>query len=406
MAIATAILSAGPPALAGDWPQILGPQRNGHAEAESIVEAFPRQGPPLVWQRPAGSGLAGLAVAGPIAVLFHRTGDQEIVEALEAATGKPRWKKGFPVEYVPTFTDDNGPRCVPLIHNGRVYVFGAKGGLRCLDLADGRIVWSRETHQEYGAPEGYFGAGSTPIIEGDRLLVNVGGFRTGAGIVAFDLASGRPLWKALSEQPSYSSPVATTIDGVRHVLFVTRLKAVSLNPDDGQVRFEFPFGQRGPTVNAASPVVLDDHVFLTAHYGVGAVYAKIGKSSAERVWASDDVLSSHYATPIALGGKLYGIHGQERVNTAELRCIDPRTQTVHWSERGLGYGSLIAADGKLLALLTTGELIVIRPDPAGYRELARARLFDSTARALPALAGGRFYARDERTVKCFDLGRR
>jgi hypothetical protein len=151
---------------------------------------------------------------------------------------------------------------------------------------------------------------------------------------------------------------------------------------------------------------LDDHLFLTAHYGVGAVYAKIGKSSADAVWSSDDVLSSHYATPIALGGKLYGIHGQERVNTAELRCIDPRTKTVHWSEPNLGYGALIAADGKLLALLTTGELVIIRPDPSGYRELARAALFDTTPRALPALAAGRLYARDEQSVKCFDLGRR
>ncbi|HUG90673.1 MAG TPA: PQQ-binding-like beta-propeller repeat protein [Planctomycetaceae bacterium] len=389
----------------GEWPQILGPERNGHAQDESIVDHFPAGGPTVVWEREVGSGLAGLAVAADTAVVFHRVDDQEVVEALDPVTGKPRWKAGFAVEYVPTFTDDNGPRCVPLIRDGRVYLFGVRGGLRCLNLETGDVVWSRETHREFDAPEGYFGAGSTPIIAGDRLLVNVGGRQTGSGVVAFELATGRTAWKSVADQASYSSPAAATVDGVRHVIFVTRLRTVSLNPDDGSVRFEFPFGQRGPTVNAASPLILDGHLFVTAHYGVGAVSAKIGRSAAETVWSSDDVLSSHYATPVAIGGKLYGIHGQERVDVAELRCIDPRTRTVHWTRRDFGYGSLIAADGKLLALLTDGDLVIVRPDPSGYREAGRARLFETTARALPALAGGRLYARDEREVKCIDLRR-
>ena len=393
-------------ALAGDWPQILGPQRDGHAQDESIVESFPAGGPPVVWEREVGSGLAGVAVAGNTAVLFHRVGDQEVIEALDAATGKPRWKSAFPVEYVPTYTDDNGPRCVPLIHENRVYVFGVRGGLRCLDLRSGDTVWSHETHREFGAPEGYFGAASTPIIDGDRLLVNVGAPRSTAGIVAYELVSGKMLWKAVQDHASYSSPVAATVDGVRHVIFVTRAKTLSIDPANGKVRFEFPFGQRGPTVNGASPVILDDHLFVTAHYGVGAVYAKIGRSAAQTVWASDDVLSSHYATPIAIDGRLYGLHGQERVNPSELRCIDPRTKAVRWSRQDFGYGALIAGDGKLLALLTTGELVLIQPSPSAYRELGRASLFDSTTRALPALSNGRLYARDEHTLKCVDLRRR
>jgi outer membrane protein assembly factor BamB len=404
--------------IAGEWPQILGPERNGHARDESIVESFPAGGPPILWERETGSGLAGLAVAADTAVLFHRIDDQEVIEALDPVTGKPRWKQGFPVEYVPTFTDDNGPRCVPIIHQGRVYVFGVRGGLRCLDLQTGETVWSQETHRDFGAPEGYFGAGSTPIVEGDRLLVNVGAPRGRAGVIAFDLASGHMLWKAVEDHASYSSPVAATIDGVRHVIFVTRLKTLSIDPANGQVRFEFPFGQRGPTVNGASPVVVNGHLFVTAHYGVGAVYAKIGRSSADRVWASDEVISSHYATPIAIDGRLYGLHGQERVTASELRCVDPKPMAVssnasrttrdfliHWSRRDFGYGSLIAADGKLLALLTTGDLVLVQPSPDGYRELGRANLFDTTTRALPALANGRLYARDQQSLKCIDLRR-
>ncbi|MBW3543271.1 MAG: PQQ-binding-like beta-propeller repeat protein [Planctomycetes bacterium] len=392
------------PAGAGDWPQILGPERNGIAAAdERLVDAFPQGGPKTLWQRPVGQGFAGPAVADGTLVLFHRVGDRQFVEAMDPLTGKVRWKSGVPTSFRTAFSDDNGPRCVPLIHEGRVYVFGAQGGLRCLQISDGKILWTRTTHEDFDAAEGYFGAGSTPIVTDGKLLVNVGAARTGAGIVAFDTGSGKTLWKVLDDTASYSSPVAATIDGVKHVIFITRLSVVSVDPATGSIRFRYPFGQRGPTVNAASPLVLDGHLFTTAHYGVGAVWSKIGKASVERLWASDETLSAHYTTPIAIEGKLYGIHGQERIDEPELRSIDPQSGKVLWSERGVGYGSLLAADGKLLVLTTDGELVLVKPDPARYHELARARLFDSTTRALPALADGLLYARGERTLRCIDL---
>lgn len=389
---------------AGEWPQILGPNRNGVAEGESIAGSWPKSGPRTVWQREVGSGFSGIAVADGKAVLFHRVDDEELVEAMDAATGEVLWKAGRPTSFSTPYSPDDGPRSTPVIHKGTVYVFGAQGVLRCLQLESGKEVWSRETHREFKAPEGYFGAGSTPIVEGDKLVVNVGS-RDGAGIVAFDRATGRTRWKATDEFASYSSPVAATIDGVRHLIFITRMKTVSLNPQDGRIRFEYPFGRRGPTVNGASPVVVDGHLFTTAHYGVGAVWAKLGKGSAETIWSSDEILSSHYATPIAHEGKLYGIHGQERLDEPILRCIDPATRTVHWSKPGIGYGSIIKADGKLLFVTTEGDLVLIEPNSERYKELARAKLLRTATRALPALANGLLYVRGAGTLKCVDLRR-
>lgn len=398
------LVAVSAPAVGGDWPQILGPNRDGAAVGEKLAESWPAKGPKVVWERSVGDGFSGIAVADGIAVLFHRVGRNEVVEGMNAKTGKVLWKRSHPSDFSSAFSPDKGPRCTPVIHKGTVYVFGAQGVLRALALKDGKPLWMRKTHAEFGAPEGYFGAGSTPIVEGDKLLVEVGS-RKGAGIVAFDLKSGMTRWKATNDYASYSSPVAATVGGVRHVLFITRQKLLSINPADGSVRFSVPFGKRGPTVNGASPVVLNGHVFATAHYGVGALYGKIGKTKLDVAWRSDEILSSHYMTPLVHGGLLFGIHGQERVNTPELRCIDPKTKTVRWSKRGFGYGAMLKADGKCLALTTTGELILWKPDAKKYRELARASIFRTTTRALPALAHGLLYVRDTGTLKCLRVGR-
>jgi len=399
------MLYAASTVVAGDWPQILGPHRNGVATGERLAESWPAKGPKVVWERSVGDGFSGIVVADGVAVLFHRVGGNEVVEGMNAKTGKVLWTAKHPSDFASGFSPDKGPRCTSVIYKGTVYVFGAQGVLRAVALKDGKSLWMRKTHAEFGAPEGYFGAGSTPIVEGDKLLVNVGS-RTGAGIVAFDLKSGKTRWKATKEYASYSSPVAATVDGVRHVLFITRMQLVSLNPADGSVRFSVPFGKRGPTVNGASPVVLNGHVFATAHYGVGALYGKIGKAKLGVVWQSDEILSSHYMTPVEHNGLLYGIHGQERVNTPELRCIDPKTKVVRWTKRGFGYGSLLKAGDKLLALTTNGELILLNADPKKFHELARAKVSTTTTRALPALSDGRLYVRDEGTLKCLDVGRR
>jgi outer membrane protein assembly factor BamB len=400
------------PVSAGDWPQILGPLRNGvAANDERLADRWPAAGPRTVWRRPVGAGSAGVAVVGDRVFLFHRVDGREVLESLDAATGATQWNDGHPTTFVPQVGGGDGPLCVPVVHQGRVVVFGAQGVLVGVDATTGRRLWSRDTHRDFGAPEGYFGAGSTPLVSGDRVVVNVGGAKRDAGIAAFALATGETLWAATSEPASYSAPIAVRVENADQVLMVTRYACLLVDPATGDVRWRFPFGQRGPTVNAASPVVFGDgHLLVTASYGIGTIYAAFDAAAAAAtpVWQGADSLATQYATPIEVDGHLYAIDGRDDVPPADFKCIDRRTGRVVWSEPGFGYGTLLLADGKLLVAKTDGELVLVRPDPRGIEVLARSRPFAATPgggalRALPAIAAGRLYVRDDRTLVCLDL---
>lgn len=404
-------------ATAGDWPQILGPNRNGIAESEKLAETWPADGPKELWSKDVGDGFSGVAVKGDKAIVFHRIEDEEVAECLDPATGKVIWKAGFPTEYVPSYTSDRGPRAVPLIDGDHVYLFGARGGLHCVKLVDGKNVWSRDIYEDYsskrpsrGEPaEGYFGYGTSPIVEGDLLLLNAGGFTKEAGLVAFNKMTGKTVWAKTDEMATYSSPVATTFGGQRHVIFATRLNVVSVDPKNGRVLFEFPFGRLGPAATGATPVVIDDLVFITGSYDFGAILARVGRTGSIQVWESDSVLSSQYTTSILHDGNLFGVHGRQDSSPAALRCVNPKTKQVLWEEREFGYATLIKADGKLLIMKTDGEAILARLNAKKYEPIASASLFSgagrSTTRALPALADGRLFVRDEKTLKCIAVGR-
>ncbi|MEX2188184.1 MAG: PQQ-binding-like beta-propeller repeat protein [Pirellulales bacterium] len=404
----------------GDWPQLLGPDRNGHAAGdERLADAWPDDGPKVLWQHQVGRGFAAISVvAGSVAtgsvnaaenatakaVLFHRDGNEQIVEAFDAASGKPLWRRAVATRYVSTISDDDGPRATPVVHAGRVYCLGADGELLCVALDSGKQLWIRHLSQDFEIPDSYFGAGSTPLVEGENLLVNVGG-RGRAGIVAFRLGDGKTAWQATDEVASYSAPVAATIGGVRHAIFVTRYNVVSLDPANGKVRFSFPFGKRGPTVNAAAPLVCDGNLFVTASYGIGAVMSKIESDRAAEIWRGVDGMASQYTTCVYNDGVLYGCDGRADQPPAHLRALDAKTGRVLWSEEDFGVAHLIFADGKLLALKDDGTLVLFAPSKEKFRALASAKVLDGVPRAVPALSNGRLYVRDADTLKCLDVGK-
>ncbi len=398
-------------ASAGEWPQILGPSRNGVAAAdERLAAAWPAAGPKTLWSRTVGAGVAGVAVAGGRVYLFHRVDDRESLESLEETTGKTLWSDSHPTRFRPQVGGGDGPLCTPVVHEGRVIVFGAQGVLACIDAATGKRLWSRDTRLEFGAAEGYFGCGSTPLVIGRRVIVNVGGAKREAGVVAFDSATGETLWTATAEPASYAAPVCVRIEGHDHAVVVTRYQCLLLDPATGTVRWKFPFGQRGPTVNAASPLAFGDgHLLVTAAYGIGSVYAAFDARGVTPVWEGAEPLASQYATPIEVDGRLYCIDGRDDVPPADFKCIDRRTGRLLWKERDFGYGTMLLADGKLLVVKTDGELVLVRPDPTGLEVLARARPFAAdpaggAVRALPALAGRRLYLRDDHTLRCLEVG--
>lgn len=415
LAVVCIALIAGFVAEAGDWPQILGPSRTGIAAAdEKLAAGWPAGGPTVRWRRDVGSGYAGVAIAGGRGMVFSRIADGEVVEAFDPATGEKLWSDGHPTTFRPQVGGGDGPLCTPLIHGGHVITFGAQGVLSCHDAASGKLRWRRDTHRDFDAPEGYFGAGSSPIVVGDVVVVNVGGSRKEAGIVGFALASGETLWKRSAEPASYSSPVAVSVAGEPHVVMITRYQCLLLEPQTGALCWGFPFGMRGPTVNAALPVVRTDpagHALLvTAAYGIGAVEGTFTREAFAKRWDGVDALGSQYCTPIVIGADAavgpqhaYCIDGRDDVPPADLKCVEITTGRVLWTEKNFGYGTLLAADGKLLAVKTDGEILLMRASPKGMTILARHRPLPGTLRALPALADGRLYLRDDDTLVCLNL---
>ena len=372
---------------AQDWPQFLGPTRDGvyAGTAPSGVGA-------VVWKKEVGQGFAGPVVAQGKLILFHRVGNRETVECLDAKTGKRIWSYDYPTSYRDDFGFDEGPRSVPTVAGGRVYTYGAEGALHCVDLATGKKVWSVETRVK----KGFFGAAGSPLVEGDRVLLNV------AGIVAYHKDTGKVTWTATQDEASYSSGVAVTAGGERHALFLTRAGLVDLEPASGKVRFQLPWRSRSQaSVNAATPVMVGENlVFVSASYGTGAVLLEI--PSQKKLWSSDDVLSCHYSTPVFLEGRLYGFHGRQEEGQS-LRCVEAKTGKVAWSEDGFGAGTVTLAGDRLVVVRENGEVVVAPASPAGFKPSGRAKVLSGTVRAYPALADGRLYARSEKTLVCVRL---
>jgi outer membrane protein assembly factor BamB len=394
------------PFLAGaDWPQHLGPTRDGHSPETGLLRAWPKDGPTRLWSRDVGSGWAGVAVAGDRLILFHRTDDDEAVECLDPATGKPSWTAKYHTRYVDDFSFDNGPRATPLVTDGRVFTLGADGDLRAWDLATGKGLWDRNVNKDYRVPKGFFGSASSPLLVGGKLLLNVGA--KGAGVVALDPATGKESWKAADDPVSYSSPVAAKIGGEELAVFFTRSGLLALAPPTGEVRYAHPFRPRAQaSVGAASPVVAGDRVFLSTAYGTGAVLLDLKKGKADEVWRGNDVLSCHYNTPLLIKGYLYGIDGRQEGGQAALRCVEWDTGKVRWTQAAFGCAGLITADGLVIACPESGDVVLIEPSPDGYKELARAPILERPVRALAALAGGRLFVRDGKRLVALQVGKK
>jgi outer membrane protein assembly factor BamB len=387
---------------ADDWPQLLGPRRDGHSNETGLLASWSKQGPPVVWQRDVGEGYSGPVVAGERLILFHRLDNQEVVECLHATSGKPLWKHTSGTQYQDPLGKGNGPRSTPLVDGKRVITLGAAGQLTCLDLASGQKIWDRSLHQDYRVPPSYFGVGTSPLVENGLVLVNVGA--KDAGIVAFAFETGKEVWRATNDGASYSSPVACTIDGARRAVFFTRQGVVVLDPQTGRVSYQQRWRARyDASVNAATPLVIDNLAFFSTCYETGALLLRLKKDGAEEVWDSDDVMSNHYNTSIYHEGHLYGFHGRQESGPS-FRCVDLLTKKILWDRPGFGCGTMVLAEGRLIVMTERGELLLVQATPEAYQELSRATVLNAVpVRAQIALSGGRLYARDERKCVCFDV---
>lgn len=387
--------------LAQDWPQVLGPGRNGIYAGPPIVPSFPRTGPPLVWKRDVGAGFSGPAVAGTRLFLFHRVNAKETLEALDTLTGKTIWLFDYPTAYRDDFGFDEGPRAIPVVSGGRVFTHGADGMLHGVDAATGKKLWGIDSRRDFDSPKGYFGVASSPIVDGEKVIVNVGGKK--GGIVAFDAATGKTLWTATADEASYSAPIVADIGGQHTAVFFTRTGLVAIDPANGAVRYQYRWRARmAASVNAATPIVFKDQIFLSASYGTGAVLLQVTGNAVKPIWSGDESMSNHYSTSVLKDGYLYGFDGRQEFGQT-LRCVDFATGKVMWNVDGFGAGSLLIADNTLVIMRESGELALAPASPKGFKFNARAQLLPGVVRAYPALAAGRLYVRNERQLAAFDL---
>ncbi len=355
-----------------DWPRFLGPNADNTSPETGLLKKWPTNGPPLVWEKKVGAGYGAPSVLGKTLVLHHRLKDEEIVEAFDAVDGRSLWRYAYPSRFIDPYGYNNGPRCTPLLTSNRCYTLGAEGKLVCVDLQTGKEVWRRDTSKDWNVPEAFFGVGSTPIFDQDRLIVMVGG-QPDAGVVALDPATGKTLWESVgrsnwngvvttgwrTEQPyqwtgveksaSYATPVVATIHGQRHLLCLMRQGLVSLNPTNGAVNFSYWFQSMvSDSVNAACPLVQEDRIIISAaYYRIGAVMLRVKPDgrSFETVWRRPEKIPTtmvelramgpqplelHWNTPVLRDGFLYAFSGRNEPD-AQFNCVEFKTGQLKWS---------------------------------------------------------------------------
>jgi outer membrane protein assembly factor BamB len=423
-----------------DWPAFLGPAGDGTSPETGFFAASGLRGTRVLWQRPITGGYAMPTVSRGRLFLFTRPGNVNRLDCLRAETGEPLWHFEYPTAYRDLYGYDGGPRCCPVVDDERVYIAGAEGMLHCLSVLDGSVIWKIDTFAEFGVVQNFFGVGSTPIVEGDLLMANIGGSPpesrdvppgqldrvrgADSGVVAFDTRTGKVRWRFGDELASYASPTLATIAGRRWGFVFARGGLVGFDPATGTQDFHFPWRARIlESVNAANPVVVGDEVLVSECYGPGAALVRAKPGGCEVVWQDDarqrrKILQCHWSTPIHRDGFVYGCSGRHTEN-AELRCVEWKTGRVAWSQPGLGRTSLLHVDGHFFCLTEGGDLLVVRATPERFDEVAeipvvgappapgaeQPKLLTYPAWAAPILAHGLLYVRGADRLVCIELTR-
>lgn len=396
------------PAFAEDWPQWLGPRRD-NSTTEKIA---PWKGKlEVLWRKRAGEGHSSPVVADGrvfIHAKIEKSNEEEIV-AFDAENGEELWRTRYKRAAFTSFYG-NGPRATPAIVKDRLYTFGITGVLTCLDTKKGEKLWQVDTLQKFEVKNLFFGMACSPLVAGDRVLVNIGG--KGNSIVAFDRGNGNVAWKSMDDTASYASPILFGEGGQRQAVFLTGANLASINPADGGVFWRFPLVD-ALMESSTTPIRAGD-VVLASSITYGSVGLKLeskdGKSTVSQAWKNKE-LTSYFSTPVAIGAEhIYmitgAIPGPLTKPSADLRCIETKTGKVLWKQAKVGtyHAALMrTGDEKILMLTDGGDLVLLEPNAKEYHELARAKVCGRETWAHPALAKGRLYVRDNSELICLQM---
>lgn len=383
------------PALAADWPQFRGPNRDGISKETGLLRSWPEGGPEVLWKAPAGDGYSAITVAkGRLFTLLGRGGD-EVAVALDAKTGKELWRTRIDSKYQSDM--GHGPRATPTVDGDLVFALSASGKLAALDVKSGKKVWSRDLRAELGAKPPTWGVSTSPLVEGNLLLLDVGGSKS---LAALDKKTGKTVWTSQSDRAGYSAPIAFTVGGVRHVVFFTATSLVAVAPADGKLLWRVPW-RTDWDVNAATPIfVAPDLLYVSSGYETGAglyrIKAQGGKASVQEVWKNKG-MKNRFSSSVVAGGVVYGFHEKT------FKAIDLATGNERWKESGLGHGSLILADSHLIVLSESGTLVLAEATPVGYMPKAKADVLSGRCWTMPTLANGVLYVRNQEQILALNV---
>ena len=380
---------------AANWPQWRGPNRDGISKETGLLKQWPAEGPPLVWKATgAGRGYSSFSISNGKLYTMGLRGDREFVIAFDIATGKEAWA----TPHGSAFHNDrgDGPRGTPTIDGDRLYALGGNGDLSALDARTGKIIWSKNVLKEFGGSNIQWGISESPLVLGNKVLVNAGG--PGASMVALNKTDGSVIWKSQSDEPGYSSAIPVDINGNTQVVFFTAQRAVGLDARDGRLLWEY--GKPANNVaNVATPIVRNNRIFISSDYGTGGGVVEIKPDNkAQEIYFTKD-MRNHHSSSVLIGDYLYGF------SSSILTAMKFDTGEIAWRDRSVGKGSLVYADGNLYCLSENGVVGLVEATPTGYKEKGRFRIQQGSLPtwAHPVVAGGRLYLRDQDTIYAFDV---
>jgi outer membrane protein assembly factor BamB len=402
--MALALLCAAQGASGSDWPQFRGPNGDG-TSSERIQKQWSSQSPRPLWRKPLTSGFSSFAISqGRAYTLVRRSVggiDQEVCVALNADTGAELWARALGLARYDPGGDDgvvgnrggDGPRSTPTVRGDRVFVLNSYLVLSSLNAATGEEVWSKDLPAEYGGSVIPWQSAASPLIEGDLLFVNCNA--PSRRLLALRPADGSVVWQGQDDKMTQATPVASTLQGVRQIIFMAQSGLVAVAPETGSVlwRYKFPYS----VSTGASPVVAGDIVYCSAAYNIGAAAVRVTKSgnlwSVKELWRKPGELMNHWSTPVHHNGYLYGLYGHGAHGVAPLQCVNLLTGEETWSHEGFGPGGVLWVDGLIMVLSDAGTLVLVQPDPTAYTEVARFKALTGKCWNVPAVCNGRIYAR-------------
>ncbi|HEX8283444.1 MAG TPA: PQQ-binding-like beta-propeller repeat protein [Pyrinomonadaceae bacterium] len=378
------------------WTNFRGPARDGRYDEQPIKTNW-QGGLAQLWKQPSGGGYASFSVADGVAYTIEQRRGQEVVAAYNVETGRELWTHGWDALY--TDSTGDGPRSTPTWHEGRLYALGALGELRCLDARSGRLIWSKNILKDAGASNIPWGMAASPLVVDDKVIVIPGG-SNGKSVVAYNARTGAPVWGALNDAASYTSPMLVTLAGRRQILAVTARNVAGLAPEDGKVLWVFPWAN-SIGVNVAQPIVAGaNRFFVSSGYGKGAALVEVadagGKLSAAPVWERAS-MKNKFNSSVLHDGHVYGL------DEGMLTCVELETGQQKWKARGYGYGQVVLASGHLIVTTEEGEVALVKATPAGHTEVARFTALQGKTWNVPAIAGGRLLVRNATEMACYKL---